>query len=113
MRETRCGAFRFCNRGFSCTRGSYGARKMTTQCGAFRVHNVNFRARDARKMTTQCGAFRVRNVNFCARDTRTTLALTTDQCGARSGSELSSTFAFNCTYAHKCVLIAHKIAGAE
>ena len=50
--------------GFSCTRRSY----------------------DSRMMTTQCGAFRVRNVNFCACDAPTTLASTTNQCGACSGS---------------------------
>ena len=52
------------HRGFSCTRRSYDSRMMTTQCGAFRVCNVNFHAHDA----------------------PTTLASTTDQCGARSGS---------------------------
>ena len=52
------------HRGFSCTRCFYDSRMMTTQCGAFRVRNVNFRARNA----------------------PTTLASTTDQCGARSGS---------------------------
>ena len=30
------------------TRRLYNARIMTTQCGAFRVCSVNFRARDAR-----------------------------------------------------------------
>ena len=52
------------HRGFLCTRRSY----------------------DSRMITTQCGAFHVRNVNFHARDAPTTLASTTDQCGARSGS---------------------------
>ena len=49
------------HRGFSCTRRSYVDR-------------------------IQCGAFRVRNVYFCAHDAPTSLASTTDQCGARSGS---------------------------
>ena len=52
------------HRGFSCTRRSY----------------------DSRMTTTQYGAFRVRNVNFRARNTPTSLASTTDQCGAHSGS---------------------------
>ena len=56
--------FRCSHRGFSCTRRSYDSRMMTIQCGAFRVRNVNFRAHDA----------------------PTSLASTTDQCGARSGS---------------------------
>ena len=44
------------------------------------------RSYDSRMMTTLCGAFRVRNVNFRARNAPTTLASTTDQCGAYSGS---------------------------
>ena len=56
------------HRGFLCTRRSYDSRMMTTQCGAFRVRNVSFRARDA----------------------PTSLVSTTDQCGARSGSPQSS-----------------------
>ena len=38
------------------------------------------------RRSTQCGAFRVRNVNFRARNAPTSLVSTTDQCGAHSGS---------------------------
>ena len=50
------------------------------------VFSCTRRSYDSRMMTTQCGAFRVRNVNFHAHDTPTMLASTTDQCRARSGS---------------------------
>ena len=61
----------------------------------------------------QVWAFRVRNLNFCARDARTTLALTTDQCGARSGAPIIHSFLKDCfirvTSANKHVIFEEYI----
>ena len=55
--------------------GSHVAPRMH-KYGAFRFRIVDFRALDAHMMTTQCGAFHVHNIKFRPRNTRTMLAST-------------------------------------